>query len=516
MTKSKLTKRALLVSVLSMLLCLSMLVGSTFAWFTDSVTSGKNKIVAGNLDVELEYSTDATSWNPVGPETNLFQPMGSASKWEPGHTEYVYLRVRNAGSLALKYQFSANVFGSEDGAAEKEYTNVLGTSFKLSNYLVFTQTDGIVTPANREALWIADAAEEKAAMGDLSRLSGKVNSLLPSSDGDVLTLAVYMPTQVGNEANQLTSKKATEGEPTIYLGVNLVATQDTVESDSFGTDYDKNAWLEASATDNHDGTYTTDGKLYVKDNSSFVEVQESETTKGLYTAVESGDKYVANEAALDVAASEGGNIKLMAPINESLDSNEAGVEISSGANLNLDNNAINMTTKDGRNNGIEIGRNVTATLSNGTITINKGYGSSYAAVDTDGGELLIENMKIENTTKDGVTVSASGGNTMTIRNSTITGSYSTYYSNVYCGSGGSTVIIENSTIIGSVRAENNGNITIISGDFTQATFKLADSGKRIVYGGTFAANPKTLGFKLAAGSTATDNGNGTWTVTAAG
>ena len=58
MTKSKNTKRALLASVLSMMLCLAMLIGSTFAWFTDSVTSGKNTIVAGNLDVELNWSTD--------------------------------------------------------------------------------------------------------------------------------------------------------------------------------------------------------------------------------------------------------------------------------------------------------------------------------------------------------------------------------------------------------------------------------------------------------------------------
>ena len=61
MTNSKNTKRALLASVLSVVLCCAMLVGSTFAWFTDSVTSGKNQIVAGNLDVELEYCLLYTS-----------------------------------------------------------------------------------------------------------------------------------------------------------------------------------------------------------------------------------------------------------------------------------------------------------------------------------------------------------------------------------------------------------------------------------------------------------------------
>ena len=118
MTKSKNTKRALWASILSMLVCAAMLVGSTFAWFSDSVTSGKNKIVAGNLDVELEYSTDGTTWNKVDADTNLFK-SADETLWEPGHTEYVYLRVSNVGSLALKYQFAVNVYGDEDGGEEK-------------------------------------------------------------------------------------------------------------------------------------------------------------------------------------------------------------------------------------------------------------------------------------------------------------------------------------------------------------------------------------------------------------
>ena len=244
MTKSKNTKRALWASVLSMLVCVALLVGSTFAWFSDSVTSGKNKIVAGNLDVELEYSTDGETWNAVGTDTNLFKPADE-TLWEPGHTEYVYLRVSNVGSLALKYQFAVNVYGDEDGAAEKEYTSVLtdetgnNEKFKLSNYLVFSQTEGTATVASREDLWIQDTAAEKAAMGKLDGL-GKAAVLLPDAS-ETMTLAVYMPTQVGNEANQLTSAKTTEGEPTIFLGLTLNATQTPHEEDSFDNQYDANA-----------------------------------------------------------------------------------------------------------------------------------------------------------------------------------------------------------------------------------------------------------------------------------
>ena len=59
MIQTKNTKRALLISILSVLVCCAMLIGITFAWFTDSVTSGNNTIVAGNLDVEL-YHTSAS------------------------------------------------------------------------------------------------------------------------------------------------------------------------------------------------------------------------------------------------------------------------------------------------------------------------------------------------------------------------------------------------------------------------------------------------------------------------
>ena len=63
MTNSKSTKRALLTSVLALLMCVAMLIGATFAWFTDTASTGVNKIQAGNLDVKLEY---ATAWNDDG------------------------------------------------------------------------------------------------------------------------------------------------------------------------------------------------------------------------------------------------------------------------------------------------------------------------------------------------------------------------------------------------------------------------------------------------------------------
>ena len=58
MKNSKSTKRALLTSALALLMCVTMLVGATFAWFTDTASTGVNKIQAGNLDIEVEYTLD--------------------------------------------------------------------------------------------------------------------------------------------------------------------------------------------------------------------------------------------------------------------------------------------------------------------------------------------------------------------------------------------------------------------------------------------------------------------------
>ena len=229
MTSSKNTKRALLASVLSVALSCAMLIGSTFAWFTDSVTSGKNKIVAGNLDVELEYTTDFEKWNTVAGETNLFEEN---TLWEPGHAEVVYLRVRNAGTLALKYRFALDV------VAETSARNVYGEEFKLSSYLkfglvldqqtAFTGRDAAIS-AVTEPKTLADYTEP----GNLSAGAEKY-----------LALVVYMPKDVRNEANY----RGTPA-PSIDLGVSVTATQAVEEEDSFGSDYDAEAVFVVGTSD---------------------------------------------------------------------------------------------------------------------------------------------------------------------------------------------------------------------------------------------------------------------------
>ncbi len=224
MNKNKSTKRALLLSALSLLLCVSMLVGSTFAWFTDSVTSGQNTIQSGNLDVELYYTYDAavaadetsTAWEKVTSTTNIF----GYDLWEPGYTKVAYFKVVNEGSLELKYQLAADVY------EEKPGKNQAGAEFLLSNYI---NTALVEVGATRNEILAMEGTPLKASYS-MSKGS------LAANDTVVVGLAIWMPTTVGNVANH-------DGNtvPEITFGINLLATQKGAESDSFGSDYDKDA-----------------------------------------------------------------------------------------------------------------------------------------------------------------------------------------------------------------------------------------------------------------------------------
>ena len=141
MTNTKNTKRALLSSVLALFLCFAMLLGTTYAWFTDSVTSANNVIQSGNLDIELEYAKVVdgaiTEWDTVAGKDNIFDKN---ALWEPGRVEVVYLKVSNLGTLALKYQLGVNIVNEIGGK------NVAGKDFKLSDHLVFKVVDLATEP----------------------------------------------------------------------------------------------------------------------------------------------------------------------------------------------------------------------------------------------------------------------------------------------------------------------------------------------------------------------------------
>ena len=239
--KLKSKKSALLLSFTSLLLCFAMLAGSTFAWFTDTATTGVNKIQAGNLDIEVQYRTTADGeWKPLDNATDLFGTENT--RFEPGHTRVVELKIENAGNLALKYKIGMNI------ASETLGTNKYGNPYKLSDSLKVAATgfqqypaEGGIGAAMEWAIFqpgnIVKWTPHDFANFELEYTSNGDAHVLQPDAAQILGIKVYMPETVGNEANA----KTTADAASIKFGLNVVATQYTTESDSFGTQYDKDA-----------------------------------------------------------------------------------------------------------------------------------------------------------------------------------------------------------------------------------------------------------------------------------
>ena len=264
MNNKKATKRALLTSVMALVMCVVMLVGTTFAWFTDTASTGVNKIQAGNLDVKLMYSTDMQTWKEADDQTKLFDDN---ALWEPGYTQVVYLKVVNAGNLALKYEVSTNSYDMERGK------NAAGELFYIDKFLrIGTATTTSAFAKRSDA--IAAIAEGEKAMGKEIQISDGWTVLNPNAESSPFAVVVYMPTTVGNEANNVQSWR----HPSLKgFGLVVNATQATVESDSFGNTYDEKASTIITTVNASSGTHEV--KENVQANGSFGAVQAEGTAK---------------------------------------------------------------------------------------------------------------------------------------------------------------------------------------------------------------------------------------------
>ena len=256
MTNRKSTKRALLGSVMAMVLCLAMLVGATFAWFTDTASTGVNKIQAGNLDVVLEMQNADGKWVSAEGKTLDFvkaaDAKGEAILWEPGCTyELPALRIRNNGNLALKYKVAI--------------TGINGSA-KLNEAIEWTIGD------------VAMGAEQHLAAGESS----------------AFTIKGHMWESAGNEY----MNESIDG-----IAITVVATQDTVESDSFNNTYDANATYPVVAV----GDVNTDGDTVLKDKEEDHTIQVTVPAGALDEGVQSLKLEVvksATPAGVKVASTE--------------------------------------------------------------------------------------------------------------------------------------------------------------------------------------------------------------------
>ena len=253
------TKQALWASVTAIALCMVMLVGTTFAWFTDTASTAVNKIQAGNLDVEVKYSKDFSTWKKVDETTKLFE---DSTVWEPGRTEIVYLQVKNAGTLALKYTMGLyNLY-------ESKGKNVAGQPYYLRNYVKLGAVEA--TGAYTDRAEAIAAVSANAKLIDSLRNTNITGANLKASDAPkTYALVLYMPTEVGNEANPKNSDPYWAAK--LSFGIRVDAIQAVSESDSYGNTYDEKASTVLSP---------------ISSSSEQLEITENMQANGRYGAVQ--------------------------------------------------------------------------------------------------------------------------------------------------------------------------------------------------------------------------------------
>ena len=535
-------KRSLFLSVLSLFLCFSMLVGTTFAWFTDSVTSANNIIVAGNLDVELYNAIGVDANKKVDSNTKLFEEV---VLWEPGAVAVENLTVANEGTLALKYKLSANIANAKGKA-------------NLADVLKVGIVEGGITATDRDAL--INSVTEWMEFKSFAR-EGQLEAGTTAPTTKTYGIVIWWEPSANDNAYNMNNGETEK--LSIELGVNLFATQATVEEDSFDNQYDDAAWVVANA-----------------------------------------DATAKNQAELDAALANGGLVALAGDISGDLVIDN----VAEGTILNFAGSTVNgtVTVAEGQKitlNGqggiaatgtapaLKVGKDADVTIAGGTFTsenvaisvtnrteapmlltieegtvitaptiINLDQTSNYA-----GAEIVINGGEFNSTyTKSdarpikvhGGDVTINGG-TFTIDNPTGGNCYFVDVSSTYNTANDGTnkyvmgkveinggtfeftaensylvdvpgnVVVNDCTFIG-VKAANVFNIsstnpadqtiTVNGGNYTVRTspagcFNYTYANRVILKGGTINSNKK-LTDSLADGYKVVDNGNGTWTVTA--
>lgn len=224
MTNRRTTKQ-LFVSVVLLIVCILMLLGTTFAWFTDNATSPDNKVEAGTLDVQLcmyngtEYENIGDSAKPIFGKADSLVAQNDAQDtlWEPGKTQVVYLKIVNNGSLDLKYKVSIDV---KDNADDKDL-------YKALEYAIDVGVDSTMAAP----LW--DGGKKVIPGNNVDTTDVKLPAKEEGSTAHehYFTLSVHMLEEAGN----------------VYQGgyvefdIKVAATQLNSEEGSFGSDYDIDA-----------------------------------------------------------------------------------------------------------------------------------------------------------------------------------------------------------------------------------------------------------------------------------
>lgn len=229
------TRKRFCMAVMSLFLSVSMLVGTTFAWFTDLVTSENNIIKSGSLDVEMKWmdgtknvaENDSSAWKDAS-DGEIFK----STLWEPGYTEVRHIKIANEGTVALKYQLSISATGKVSALADVINVYYIDPAMQVSNRTDLTETNKIGTLT--EVL----SGLSTSGTGVLVPKGEEGNGY---KSVETVTIALKMQESAGNEYKDMAI--GTD------FSVKLFATQYTYENDSFGNDYDENAMEVASAAE---------------------------------------------------------------------------------------------------------------------------------------------------------------------------------------------------------------------------------------------------------------------------
>ena len=324
MNESTKTKKALRGSLFALFLCIVLLIGTTFAWFTDTASTGVNKIQSGKLKVGLQYKDTDGNWKDATKTTLDFVKAKDAKDeailWEPGCTyELPQIKVVNEGNLALKYVIKV--------------TGIQGDA-KLNEVIDWT-VDG-------NAL-------------------DKDQTLLANKESAPMTIKGHMQESAGNEYQDLSIDGIT---------ITVYATQAAEESDSFNNTYDEKAFSNIATSDELKTALSTGGIISVSkdiktdnigDTAADRVIISNPTTLNLDAKIVSPDDMGNNNTnfcALIVDA----NTTINATANGGIDTGKNGgyaINVRKGANLTI-------------NNGYYYGGGTAVQVQEGTLTINGG------------------------------------------------------------------------------------------------------------------------------------------------
>ena len=288
-------------SLLSLVLCVSMFFGTSYAWFTSEVTSSNNEIYVGTLKVGL---TKGDNVDLIGTDEKLFD---SSIRWEPGYTALETVRVVNGGDLAFKYVM--NFTDGERLHGEKSLESV-ASCFDVWVY-DYTANKLAAKPAPKK---YEDISEKKGweYLGTLDELlagkivlSGELEADENKKDDvfmlDTYTIALHM--NEGADADVMGHK--------ISLSVKLVAYQTVNEADGLGNSQYDNVTAVSTAEDlkealNHDKNVVLTTNVVIKDSSGCLVMQDNIFDGSDNTITYTGQRV--NDSSVGVLKTYGGNL----------------------------------------------------------------------------------------------------------------------------------------------------------------------------------------------------------------